>query len=268
MLVKCSINSVRGFIKLFLGINPTPYWFHQTLTFSKKITNEIDAKSYLKKLLDSLEKAYPGMAAFFVQGLQKELGIHYHLIFLFWGKQVEPPEKMRETFGRDVFRRWNEINGNSLNRNANRMTLTQKDFRCIEYLLGHHVLPVKNLPRSKSHWHGIRNRNLIKINSSPFTKQQARQTFNDIFPALVNRSLKFEVPAQKQSLSEPFTKHEFKKLKDYIQYDSEKGSCGIDWEGFKKRELKTDRKVSDNAYFEFRNKKGNDILDTEKTKPL
>ena len=61
--IEASRPSIRKFIKSFLGLNRTDYWFHQTLTFKGKITDKIRAKKCIKRLLDNLEDFYPEMAA-------------------------------------------------------------------------------------------------------------------------------------------------------------------------------------------------------------
>ena len=90
------------------------------------------------------------MVCFFIQGNQIRLGIHYHIIFIFWGKQPESPEAMRESFGRDVFERWNKIHENSLFRKANLMTLHKKDFECIYYLIKNHIRPTDDKYKTDS----------------------------------------------------------------------------------------------------------------------
>lgn len=248
ILVPHSKQSIKGFIKLYLSINPTPYWLHQVLTFKGRMTDKELAKRFLKKLLDSLEKAYPQMAAFFIQGNQKRLGIHYHLILIFWGEQAESPEEMRVTFGRDVFNRWNKIRGNTLLRKANLTKLRSKEFRCIEYLLKFHVCPTRDKLHRESLWHGVRNKKLILENSSPVTKEQVKQLYDELFPKpLKPKPESVPLPAY-------FSMRDLKKIKESITSYCEAGSGG-DWESFKRLELKTNKKVSDVAYIEFKNKK-------------
>jgi hypothetical protein len=177
---RCSRASARGFVKLFLSINQTPYFFHQTLTFKGEMLNEAVARKYLKVLLDALEKAYPEMACFWViEYREKEGGIHFHIIFLFFGQQSASPERMRETFGADVFERWNGLHGNTLFRRANLMTLQRKDFRCIEYLTKYVALSAGT--DRGLHWYGIRNNDLIRANSTPPQKAQVTEYLCRLF---------------------------------------------------------------------------------------
>jgi len=177
---KCSRASARRFVKLFLSINETPYWFHQTLTFKDRMLNEARARKYLKVLLDALEKAYPEMACFWVREFrEKENGIHFHAICLFFGEQSASPDRMRETFGADVFERWNGIHGNTLFRRANLMTLQRKDFRCIEYLTKYVALSV-GIKRGL-HWYGIRNDEKIRANSTEPQKAQVAEYLYRLF---------------------------------------------------------------------------------------
>ena len=115
------------------------------------------AHRYLKKLLDSVEKAFPDVACFFVRENNQSLGIHFHIIFLFFGQQALHPEKMRQAFGTAVFERWNRIQGGSLARQANRMTLQKKDERCIRYLLKNIDPKGEGLARGTL-WNGVRGR--------------------------------------------------------------------------------------------------------------
>ena len=96
MKTKCSKQTIRRFIKFFLAIDPTPYWFHQTLTFKGHMNDQGVAKERLKKLLDSLGKVHRNMAAFFVQESKEGLDIHFHLIFLFFGPQTRSPKAVRQ----------------------------------------------------------------------------------------------------------------------------------------------------------------------------
>jgi hypothetical protein len=177
---KCSRASARRFVKLFLCINETLYFFHQTLTFKGRMLDEARARRYLKVLLDSLEKAYPEMACFWViEFREKESGIHFHLIFLFFGQQSASPERMRETFGADVFKRWNAIHGNILFRGANLMKLRKKEFGCIEYLTKD--LKLSSDTRRDLHWYGIRNKAMINAHSRAPQKAQVTEYLYRLF---------------------------------------------------------------------------------------
>ena len=268
MLVKCSIYSIKRFIKFYLSIKPSSCWFHQTLTFKEKIDDELAAKGRLKAMLDSLEKAYPQIASFFIQGLHKEHGIHFHIIFVYYGKVMEPPERMAKMLGKEVFKRWNKINGLTLSREANRMILQEKNLKCIDYLLSNHFYPVAKNKRGKSVWHGIRNRKIFNQNSIPVVWGSVNQTYDQIFPTIkrVGAGIQGKDIKIIEKVPKAYTWQQLKSEKDYISYNSEFGSGGLDWEGFKKRELKTNGKVSDNAYLKFRNKERDEIL--EKYEPV
>src|SRR5580765_5565560 len=98
--------------------------------------------------------------------MERVKGIHFHVIFVFFGQQPSPPDVMRKEFGREVFSRWNKLHGGQLERNANRMTLQKKDLWCIQYLLKGIDPSGKSMAR-EVHWHGVHNRRLIKANSCP-----------------------------------------------------------------------------------------------------
>jgi hypothetical protein len=245
-MIKCSIESAKRFIELFLGINATPYWFHQTLTFKDNLTDPKIAKGALKQLLDSLEKAFPDSSCFFVQQYQKRQGIHFHVIFMVFGDQQESPDGVRDWLSKEVFARWNTINGESLNRKGNEMKLREKNFICLRYLT-REVSPTTDPLARESHWWGIRNKKLIRANSAGVSKETIKKMYNELFP-------KPPKPApQAQPLPKVFTKQDLMRLKDYIDFQ---GS----WEHFKKQELKTHKKVSNTDYLNFRNQERNKIL--------
>ena len=152
--VFCSRQSAREFIKLYAGIKPTPYWFHQTLTFPPPRPDIALAHAHLKTLLDGLEKSHPEMACFFVREQERETGYHFHVIFLFFGNQPLTPERMRQTFGAEVRRKWKKIVGDDSNPNANLTKLHEKADICILYL----TKWVKIVSKTKRSvlWHGLR----------------------------------------------------------------------------------------------------------------
>ncbi len=239
--VFCSRQSAREFIKLYAGIKPTPYWFHQTLTFPPPRPDIALAHAHLKTLLDGLEKSHPEMACFFVREQERETGYHFHVIFLFFGNQPLPPERMRQTFGAEVRRKWKKIVGDDSNPNANLTKLHEKADTCILYL----TKWVKIVSKTKRSvlWHGLRNGQLIRANSCPALKSEVKTLLKICFDDR-NRPDK---PA-----SEPtpvyFGKRELRELKAYVDFDGEGG-----WEDFKRRETGRKGKVSDYDYMKFRN---------------
>ncbi len=245
-LLDVSLPSLRNFIKLILGINPTPYWFHQTLTFNPKIYDSKIAKKHLNQLLDLLQKSFPAMAAFFIMGNHKKQGLHFHLIILFFGEQKKSPEAMREEFDGEVFARWNAINGGNLFRRANLMTLRQKE-GCLDYLLPRHVRPTNEVLTRKVLWHGIRNKELIRANSVTPSKQEASAERERLFPKLHERKNKPERPQPR------FTRKRLREERGFLDYPDEPTGFSPTWENFKRRELNTTEKVSDKNYIRFKN---------------
>ena len=123
-------------------------------------------------------------------------------------------------------------------------------------------MPVKKIARGKSNWHGVKNSKLIKANLVPFTKQQVKQTFNDIFPKTdFSRGLQGKEVTIKEPLPPLYTKQHLKKEKDFYNSWSEITGNSLDWEGFKRKELGINKKVSDYTFIEFKNKKHNEIVE-------
>jgi hypothetical protein len=235
--VFCSRQSARQFIRLFAGIQATPYWFHQTLTFGEPKPDLRLAHARLKILLDRLEKTHPGMSCFWVREQEKDSGYHFHVIFVFFGSQPLEPEPMRQKFGKAVFAKWNDINGGGLFRNASLMTLRAKDDRCILYFTEW----VKISPQTKRfvHWNGQRR---ISKHSMPAPKQEVKRLLKICFDDR-NRPQK---PA-----SEPprfYGKLELKREKAYINARNI-----LDWQTHKRIITKRKGKVTDDAYMKFQN---------------
>jgi hypothetical protein len=227
-------------VRLFLGVKATPYWLHQTLTFKGAVTDVEAAHGYLKRLLDSLEKPYPAMACFFVREHQQSLGIHFHVIFLFFGQQSLTPEQIRQEFGAAVWGRWNKISGCMLARQANRMTLQQKNDDCIRYLLKDIEPTAQGLPR-ETHWNGVRRRRLIAANSTPVSSRQLRDYFNLLFPKGPKLQPQTASPAQQK-----FTK----KSLEFMKADLEMQGT-YEWADWKR--LRAGRRISDDDFLDYLN---------------
>jgi hypothetical protein len=235
--VLCSRQSARQFIRLYAGVQSTPYWFHQTLTFGMPKPDLRLAHARLKTLLDRLEKTHPDMACFWVREQEKDSGYHFHVIFVFFGNQSLRPEAMREKFGKAVYAKWNDINGGGLNRNANLMTLREKDDRCILYFTEW----VKISPQTQRfvHWNGQRR---ISKHSLPAPKQEVKRLLKICFD---NRN-RPDKPA-----SEPpryYGNSELKREKALVAARNV-----LDWETHKRIITKRKGKVSDDDLMRFYN---------------
>lgn len=236
--VFCSRQSARQFIRLYAGVLPSPYWFHQTLTFGTPKPDLSLAHARLKTLLDRLEKTHPDMSCFWVREEEKDSGYHFHVIFVFFGSQPLKPEAMRQKFGAAVFAKWNDINGGGLFRNASLMILRAKDDRCILYFT--EWVKISLQTKRLVHWNGQRR---ISKHSMSAPKQEVKRLLKICFDDR-NRPHK---PA-----SEPtpryFGKRELRELKAYVDFDGEGG-----WEDFKRWATGRKCKVTDNDLMKFYN---------------
>lgn len=236
IIVKRSRASVRRFIKDFIAIRDTPYWYHQTLTFKDAKTDEKDAKGYLNKLLDSLRKAFPEMPALFLQEWQKRKGLHYHVIFMLFGEQPVSPEAKRKELEKEIFPRWKAITGGHAVRDANWLTKPPKGIYGLWYLLKG-VVPTNDKITRQPHWHGVRQVEIIKANSKQVSKQEARTAWNFVFSGR-----KTVNPDSATATAEKiFTMPDIEGMKAYLEWT---GSA-IDWEVFKRHETGRKGKVSD-----------------------
>ena len=94
-LLVCSKSSIQRFIKLWLSLKETPYWFHQTLTLGQQIEDFGIAKPILEKLFDSLEVE---------MGKKYDMGAVYNnvkwrgfAILLFWNSSLAGRKPMAKT---------------------------------------------------------------------------------------------------------------------------------------------------------------------------
>jgi hypothetical protein len=245
--IKSSPAVIKRFIRFYLGIKETPYWFHQTLTFKESITDVI-AHTHLNKLLDSLRKAFPLMASFYVRENQKRVGgVHFHIIFLFFGPQPLSPEKTRDALESEIFTRWKAIVGQSLSRSANRLTLQSKSPRGLEYFLKG-ILPAKSPGRMKLAWHGKRQDKVFKPNWSEPSKKAIKDAYLDNFK--FDRHLeKLAAIAVKTRQPEPYV-FSIKSLEYMKAHLEMKGT--YEWQDWK--EFKAGRKISDADFVDWLNK--------------
>ena len=238
---KCSRRSVRGFIKRYLAIEETDYWFHQTLTFKDNKTDATKAKTSLQTLLDLLRKQFPQMPALFVQERQKRLGLHYHVIFMLFGAQAKSPEDVRKELSGEIYDRWNKINGGKLCRQANLLTLPEKGLVGLAYLLKSIDPTGKGLDRATV-WHGIRLGKVLNAHYKPVTRKAVSEAFDFVFsPLTFWNQLRPSQPEQHK-----FTKDSIAYMKAYL----ETTGAATDWKTFKRTIL--GRNVSDAdllAYF-------------------
>jgi len=239
--VLCSRQSARQFIRLYAGVQPTPYWFHQTLTFGMPKPDIYLARSRLKTLLDRLEKTHPDMSCFWVREQEKDSGYHFHVIFVFFGNQPLEPEAMRKKFGAVVFAHWNDINGGGLFRNANLMTLRAKDKECIIYL----TKWVKLSPKTSRsiHWNGQRR---IGKHSMPAPKKEVKRLLKICFD---DRNLPDKItPVVKKPEHERYDKRTLASERAYVENKDVQ-----EWDDYKRAVTGSKKRVSDSDFIKFRN---------------
>lgn len=152
-----------------LKLGTPTFWCHQTLSFKKPLDCPLEeVKRPLKRLLDSLHKAYSMGTLYVIEPCEKE-GWHIHAYFIFYGFMPfsGDRERNRQLFGRHVFRLWNRVNGGSLCRIANKTTV--HDNLDPTYFIKHLVALPRWKPkkRDSANWWGVRNRKLLKQNEAP-----------------------------------------------------------------------------------------------------
>jgi len=245
-LVVCSNASIQRFIKLWLSSNETPYWFHQTLSLDRQIEDFRVAKPILERFFDALEvemgKRYD-MGAVYVMGRQENRRVHFHVVFLFYGTPMEPPEKLRLILRDAARKRWTKQCPGT-NPTGNWLQTRMKE-RGLWYLLANHVAVGKTTKeKGKPNWYGVRNRALIDANEIPVTEGEVRAKFDELFPGAK------PAPATAKPDRIYYDKKRLAELKYYVDFHNVE-----DWDNFKRRETGRKGKVSDADFIDFLNRK-------------
>jgi hypothetical protein len=238
-----SKRSILRFIKLWLGLKETPYWFHQSLTLGRQIEDFKVAKPILNKLFDALEvemaKQYD-MAAVYIMGHQENGRVHFHVVFLVYGSPSETPEQLGVILRREVWKRWLSLN-QGLNRTGNLLKIQTK-LNGLWYLLTNHLTVGQTAKeKGKPNWFGLRNKRLIQANSNPITEKALKAEFNRFFPVI-----KATVTKKPKGVS--YDRHRLAGLRDYVEAHGR-----YDWEDFKRMETDRKGKVSDADFISFLN---------------
>ena len=163
--VPCSRQSILRFIKFYLSLNDTPYWYHQTLTFGSQVEDFRDAKLRLKRFLDAvqveLKKRY-NVGILFLMGRQENRRVHFHVLFLFYKQLTITPVALREHLWAILWPRWQKQSVGALAQ-ANHLKLRQKSGG-LRYLLGHVTIAAER-QTGQPLWAGRRNGAVIAANS-------------------------------------------------------------------------------------------------------
>lgn len=246
-LFVCSKRSIEGFIRLWLSLKETPYWFHQVLTLAEQIEDFGKAKLVLEKLFDSLEvemgKKYD-MAAVYMMGHQDNKRVHFHVVFLFYGSPAETPEQLAEILKKEVWKRWLKLNP-GLNRTGNLLKIQTKP-NGLWYLQQHFQVGKTIKEKGKPNWYGFRNGSLLTANALPVTKAQVKAEFQRFFPKLTAKP----ALATKQPARIFYDRRRLAELRGYVEARDR-----YDWEDFKRARTGRKGKVSDFDFVNFLNGK-------------
>jgi hypothetical protein len=184
-----SEKSVNRFLNQFFLLRQPYKFYHQTLTFAPP-TNQIDdAKKRLNRLLNEILESFPKVGVLYVREYQKNNGVHFHVLFLFFESDQLPfaENAMLRRFGGSVFRRWNRINNGDLYRGANQLKCRELGETTLDYLLkGVFVATAKNeKTEGDERWWGVRNKRvLVQYGTEPDSKAKAKRYFNSHFKRL------------------------------------------------------------------------------------
>ena len=180
---KHSKDSVRRLVRLFLGLHPPAYFFHQTLTLCPPQLDASLAKITLNRLLDNLTQRFPTMGVIYVEERQKRGGVHYHALLYFFDANALPfaPSKMRGKLRCLIYRVWNGLSLKKLAKRANKMTQPNPD---VDYLIkeARASRALGKLGKGDSHWWGLRNRALFDQYSTAPSKAEVSAKMAEVFP--------------------------------------------------------------------------------------
>lgn len=243
----CSKPSIQRFIKLWLSLKETPYWFHQTLTLGQQIEDFAVAKPILEKLFDSLEvemgKKYD-MGAVYIMAHQNNGRVHFHVVFFFYGMPAETPEELASILRREVWKRWKKLNS-GINHTGNRLTIRTKPDG-LRYLAEHLTVGKTTKEKGKPSWYGLRNKRLIEENALSVTTKRVRHEFDRFFPVVKPTTAVVVVTKQPKGVF--YDRRKLADLKHYVDAD------GVyDWDSFKRVQTGRKGKVSDFDFINFLN---------------
>jgi hypothetical protein len=231
--VQCSRSSLRRFISLYLKLKPTPYWYHQTLTFRECITDVRAAHILLNRFLDRVRKRFPDFLQIYVREYQERGAIHFHLLLISYRCHFQSAAGLMEVLGPELFRQWNEVVGGNLRWEANQLKIRRKSRFGLRYLLEEvRINPLKKSLR-QLHWFGIRNSSQIHWSKQRVTKARVSALLRWV---LQSRKL---VP---NAVPKWWTSSDIAYMKRYLEVT---GSA-TDWGYLKEKEV--GRKISDFDY--------------------
>jgi hypothetical protein len=252
--VACSRRSILRFIKYYLTLNETPYWFHQTLTFTEPLRDFEHAKPYLRKLLDSvgveLKKQYE-VASLYILGRQERMAVHFHVLFLFYGQPSLSPEELRPKLWNIVWPRWKKLS-NKAEPWGNRLTLRTKA-NGLWYLLQHVTIAKTGKKEGEPLWWGKRSKRLIAKNSRQPSEDEVRKAFNTNFRPMP--------PVYFSILQWPKERYGWRSLRAERKLGREIGFGLLwTWNRYKTEEFKkvtgVSKPVSDKEFIQFRKAHG------------
>ncbi len=245
--MQISRDSLRRFIRFFLGINETKFGYHQTLTFNRDIS-EPDAKKFITRLFKNLIRKFPEIGIVYIQQRQPGTGrIHFHVRLHFYIQDGLPfaNSLMKKRLSSIVFREWQSLIPGTLARRANELNNHPKD---LTYLL-REVDAVKwdqKTPRPKTNWWGCANK---KVLLRHFT-EPSRADIDKALQSHLNRVK--EEPSLQYQRNHYRTMGWLRKERELYQWGAENAGWPS-WETYKKIATGRKVKVTDKEFLEWEN---------------
>jgi hypothetical protein len=214
-------RSIERFAKFFLSIRDTPLTFHQTLTFPQPQRDAAKAQSLLNRLLKSIEKKFPSMAALYVQERQENQGVHFHVRFYFFPARPLPSAQLERNLRRAVFNRWDALTGGGIVRQGNWLRVSKDKLWSLHYLL-QKVEPVRSVPKQpgQPHWWGCRNKAILEQNAAHIQNVDVLRFLEKFF-------LEQKRPPRRPRPPDRYTRRWLAQERAYLE------AIGFDWQGWK-----------------------------------
>ena len=160
--------------------------FHQTLTFPIPIVDARTAKLLFNKFVKGVLKFYQKYEiaiSYVKEKRERDNTIHFHLCFLFFDAHKLPycNSRMQRDFRRDIFSRWNVLNGGKCVRAANTLEAHEFNRETVNYFARALVVDDEFVHRAETNWWGLFNKQVILRRCTEPTKQQRKVEFGALF---------------------------------------------------------------------------------------
>jgi hypothetical protein len=240
---------LRRFLRLLLGIQKPNVALHQTLTFHPLVRDAKKAKSMFNTFSKRLGEKFPEMGTVYM--MQQASGaFHFHVLLLFFSAELPfPPSKMPSEIGKIAFRIWSKLQTGKPSRRWNQTNAVANVDP--SYWLKD-VTIADSTERPSSNPFGQWNRALLDAHRCAPDEMKVKAFLDEC--AQRSQNAKRVAMPRPNSTVRHYTARDLLRIKWGVEA-TERARQKEDWEGFKQRETKQSRKVSDREFLAFLNRK-------------